>query len=219
VIDLFPGYDPTTQLRPNARKLVRKGRNRLARHGRALRVDVATTPADVLQLLPEVERAHRERDRRRRGHSDLDRPEFRAFWHAIIAEAATRGLVEITTLRVDDQLGAHLVAFADGPAYRAWDLRISPGFDFYNLGHVIRDEVLLRIGASGRFQLFDWMRGVEDYKLHTATRVIPSETLVGWSATSLRRAEIAARRADGALRRARAGLVQWRSRRSGRNVS
>lgn len=199
VIDVTGGLT-SADLRPNARKRVRRARNHLARDGRTVRVERTRDADTIVAHLPFVEAVHRRRDRAVRGYSDLDDPAYLAFWHRIIASAAARGVAELSVLSVDDRLGAYLVAFLDGSSYRVWDCRLDPEFGDYGLGHIIRDEVLDALAAEGGWTEFDWMRGVEEYKLRTATAVIPSLTVRAWSTPVLRAAEQFLRAARSRLR-------------------
>ena len=180
VIDIGSGLT-SAMLRPNARKRVRRARNHLARDNRLVAVERMRGAADIAGVLPAIEMVHVSRDHALRGTSDLDDPEHRAFWYAVIAEAARRNAAEVTTLTVDGRLGAHLVAFRDGSSYRVWDCRLLPEFEEYGLGHIIRDEVLDALASEGGWTEFDWMRGVEEYKLRTATRVVDACTVRAWS--------------------------------------
>jgi hypothetical protein len=180
VIDVGGGLT-SAMLRPNARKRVRRARNHLARDNRLVAVERLRGADDIGAVLPSIETVHVSRDHALRGTSDLDDAEHRAFWYAVIEEAARRDAAEVTTLTVDGRLGAHLVAFRDGSSYRVWDCRLLPEFEDYGLGHVIRDEVLDALAAEGGWTEFDWMRGVEEYKLRTATRVVEACTVRAWS--------------------------------------
>lgn len=185
VIDLHPGFDPGSDLRASARRPARAGRNRIASDGRQLTVVNCADPQRIAALLPEIERVHRSRDRLLRGRSDLDDPSHRSFFYSIISTAAARGVADVTVLVIDGQIGAHLVGFVDGEVLRVWDTRLAPGYERYNLGHLIRDEVLTRLVATGRFTKFDWMRGTEDFKLRTASSVVATSTLRAWSSASV----------------------------------
>ncbi len=189
----------------NLRKQLRKSRNRL----RASGFDVVTgVTGDVGTVLPEAAAIHAARDHEARGHSDHDAPAVAAFWRAVLLDHATRGEVEATTLRVDGTLVAYAMCFTDGTAYRFWDARHAPGWGRYSLGRLVDHVLLDRVVAEGRWTEFDWMRGVEDYKLQTATDVVAYEQLTAWSSPAVQRAE-------GLARSARDGLVRARSRTRG----
>jgi CelD/BcsL family acetyltransferase involved in cellulose biosynthesis len=188
------GVDPAQSGRREARVTVRRGRNRLRSDGRTAAIECTTDVERVAVLLPELEQIHRVRDRAVRGRSDMDDPEDRSFWYAICTQAAAEGRLELSTLRIDGELAAYVLAFQDGQAYRVWDPRIAPSFSRYNPGHLLRSEILSRVAAEGRFTVFDWMRGEERYKLATTSTVEPLERVVGWSPAILARWEPAARR-------------------------
>lgn len=181
VVRLAAGVDPASSGRREARTMARRGRNRLATDGHVPTLDVVTDPGRVAALMPELEQLHRARDHSVRGRSDIDDPEDHAFWRAICADAAGQGLLEVSTLRVDDELAAYVVAFLDGSTYRVWDPRISPAHARYNPGHVLRADVLARVAADGRFDALDWMRGEERYKLSTTSEVVALDRVLAWS--------------------------------------
>jgi CelD/BcsL family acetyltransferase involved in cellulose biosynthesis len=179
----------------NLRKQLRKARNRLRDDGIDLVADVTSDPAGVRRLLPEIAPIHVARDHEARGYSDHDDPRVAAFWRAVLTGHAERDEVEVTTLRVQGDLVAYAVCFRDGTAYRFWDSRYAPGWARYSLGRLVDDAVVERVLAEGRWTEFDWMRGVEDYKLQSATEVRGYESLSAWSSPSVRRAETLARSA------------------------
>lgn len=193
VVDLR-GYDPRRDVSANARKRVRQSRNRLSGDGRRADFAVVATPDALEAVISEVQALHVERDHDARGESDLDAPERAAFWRAALRAAARRGCLEIATMRVDGDLAGHLVGFCDGPAFRVWDARFSPRYGRYSPGHLLRDEVLTRLLADGRFEVFDWMRGIEAYKMQSATRVVATTRVRAWSHGWLATAERVARR-------------------------
>jgi Acetyltransferase (GNAT) domain len=201
VVDLTTGPAVADSLRHQARKSVRQGRNRLRTDGCSVQTLSTSDPAQVTALLPRLEAVHRARDRAARGATDLDAPDNRAFWHAVLSEAARRGALEITVMSVNGVIAGYMIALLDGGVYRSWDNRLVEEFGRYGIGHLVRDEVFRRISSDDRWTQFDWMIGTEPYKLTTANRVVPTQRMQAWSSPWLEHAEQLAKRQQERLRR------------------
>lgn len=199
VIDLHA--DPATTIGLPGGRSARADRTGLRRARNKLTADAVVSelvrtrdPGEVMQLLPEVESLHRARDRQLRRNSDLDDAGALRFWRSVLTAAARRGELEVVMLRLDGRLAAQIVAFLDGAVYRAWEVRTDPAGLRYSAGHLLRAQLVDQLRDEGGWQEFDWMRGVEPYKLTSSTRIVATQSLYAWSSATARGAETAARR-------------------------
>lgn len=170
----------------NARGEYRRRWNRLRRAGIDAEVARTRDAGEVGRLLPEMAEVRRARDLQLGRPSDVDDPVEGAFWRGVLVDLAERGEVELTTLRFDGALAAYVVGLLDGPAYRMWDTRFDPRFADYSPGRLAVYESLAGALADERFTGYDWMRGVEPYKLQAATVVVDTENLLAWSSPASR---------------------------------
>ena len=178
--------DPHAHIAKSVRSSVRRCWNRLGRERHEVELSYERGAAEIAALLPEVERVHRARDAALGRRSDLDAPNAARFWRDAIGTHAARGEVEVTAMRVDGRLAAYVVGLLDGDVYRMWDGRFEPDLAPYSPGKLSFDATLRRVIADGGFVAFDWMRGLEAYKLRMSNDVVPAQHLVAWSSPLLR---------------------------------
>jgi CelD/BcsL family acetyltransferase involved in cellulose biosynthesis len=188
-IPIVPGTDPEQSLPRSTRARARKARNRLNRERRNLSFEIERSAKPIDRLLGAIEDLHHKRDHAVRAHSELDDPEHRSFWQATVRQCAAKGNLEVAIARIDHEIAAYNIALLDGPAYRIWNARINPSYSRYAPGHLIRSELLPRLAAEGRFTVWDWMRGEEEYKMATTTHVAPTSKLCAWSPSWLASAD------------------------------
>lgn len=204
----------------NHHQQVRRMENRLSREGRSVTVRHVRGLADVRALLPQVERLFRARDAMVGRPCDLDDPRLRRFFHGVLERHAERGELVLSTLQVDDHLGAYVVCFADGAARRMWHCRFDPALAGYGIGRLALHASLQHALSDPRCALYDWMEGEEAYKSQVSDRVqeyvivCAASSWLQWGLTEpARRArrgtkELVKRhqRLDRAVRRARAAV-------------
>jgi CelD/BcsL family acetyltransferase involved in cellulose biosynthesis len=163
---LHLGEDRT--LRPylsrNAYQQLRRRRNRLAREGVAVRLDVLRRPEDVMAALPEVIRVHRARDLQLGRASAVDGHSTGPFFSDLLVRLAKRGEMELVVLYLDERLAAYVVVLVDGPVRRMWNCRFDPAWSAYGPGRLALQTALESALADDSCQVFDWMRGTEEYK-------------------------------------------------------
>lgn len=192
--------DPQRYLSKNTRKALAKIANKLARDGLVPEMTWHQEPEEIHALLPELTAVHRARDEALGRRSDHADPRAAAFYEAVIVRHAEQGEVDLRTLRLRGELAAFLCGFADGPALRSWDNRLSPAWADYSAGRLANTEALVHAVTSDRYDELDWMQGEEPYKLQSATRVVPTTDLYAWSSPGIRRAHAAVERARRAKR-------------------
>jgi CelD/BcsL family acetyltransferase involved in cellulose biosynthesis len=190
-------------LKRNSRKSCRLARNQLQRAGLRFRIAELRDPEGIARVLPESESIRRRRDMAEGRPDKLRDPRYATFRRAVIMTLAREGQVELTTLRIEDELAAYQVALLDGAAYRSWDGRISPSWARYQPGRLLDEAALTRVLEDDSFQEFDLMRGRQEYKLRLANEVVPAETLVAWSSPLVRALERSVERLKSSLRRAK----------------
>jgi CelD/BcsL family acetyltransferase involved in cellulose biosynthesis len=159
--------------------------------------------AAVRDALPLVMTLHRERDHALGRRSDLDDPDYRAFYEAVVRSCSERDEMEVVLVRIGDRPAAFELAIIDSGAYRLWDGRIATEFAHFGPGHLAREAVLDRVLADLRFTEVDWMRGAQQYKRHLSREIVPTVELRAWSSPAARVVLDLPRRARGVFARIR----------------
>ena len=172
-------------LSASMRKQLRRAESRIASDGLTSSITFDRGPTITRELIDEVEAVHISRDRFARRDSDLDRPNERAFWRAVVAGRQPDCDVEIGSLRIDGQLAAYVVALLDRRTYRVYDGRMDTRFADYSPGRLIEAAALDRALKDPRFTLLDWMSGVAAEKLLTSNTAEERVRLTASRATDL----------------------------------
>ena len=183
------GAAPEDYLSKNTRKALAKIRNRIKDRGIDVQMHWTTDADEIVALLPELARVHRERDLslgRRPDHDDLSSA---AFYRDVITRHARAGEMEALALRLDGDLAAYVCGFRDGRTLRSWDNRLAPRWADLSAGRIANTEALRHVAQSADYDALDWMRGEEPYKLQSATVVIPTVSLHAWSSRLVRRGD------------------------------
>lgn len=207
IIRFQPGTDLRPRVRKNARSITRRAVNRLAREGIRLTVERYQDADEVQAVLPEIARVRASRDRDKARESDHLDPAARGFWYEALPLLASRGELEVTTVRLDGRLAAYAVALLDSPAYRSWDTRITPELQGFAPGHLLRTALLEQLHMDPRWSEFDTMRGTEAYKSAIADELRDTVDLRVWS-SSLVRLPWLTRRTAAAVRDRHPALVR-----------
>jgi len=168
------------------RQNLRTMRNRLEHAGVVTVVSSTRDADDVARLALETERLRLSRDRSAGRPSVLLHPRLQAFRRAILERLAHHGEVEITTLHVDDDLAAYALVLLDGPVRRLWDTAFTPEHTQFGPGHLVVEAALSNALEDEACQEFDFMRGLDEYKLRLASSVVPSTRLDAWSSSRTR---------------------------------
>lgn len=165
----------------NTRKVLSRMVNRAERLGTPLSTEVVSDPERIVALMPELIAVRRARDRALDRVSDLDDARERGFVERVLPELARDGELELLVVRAGSRLAAYVTVLLDPPAYRLWDTRIAPELDDLSPGQLVVQAALEQAAARPGITCLDFMRGLEPYKLRTATRIVPAETLGAWS--------------------------------------
>lgn len=197
------GWDrePASYLSRRGRKKLGGRRRALARRAGEVSTQDVRDPAEIARLLPELERLCRAREQLAGRRSQIDHPETGPFYRRMVQDHACVGEVSLTTLRVSGVLVAYSLCLVDGAALRKWNGGFEPEFAQAGVGHMVDDAAVLAALADDAVDTFDWMRGVEPYKLRYANDVVASQRLTAWSGGGLTTAERSARRVRAILRR------------------
>lgn len=177
---------PNAVMGRKAWKSDRNGWNRLGRAGVAIAVECTRDPERIAGLLPQLGRVRDVRDREVHGASSLDDPIARRFWEDVILSVARDGGAEVLAMYFDGELAAYTLSFWDGRVCRVWDGRFDPAWARYGPGRLTDMLVLRRALARPEIAEFDWMQGMEDYKVRMSTRVEEVESLLAWSSWGVR---------------------------------
>ena len=182
-------FDASRSLRDhvsrNHRQQVRRMLNRMRRDGLVPDIEHLRDPDQIASILPQVEEVCRRRDLHLRGRSALDRNGSCAFFEQVILDHASRGEVELTTLRLAGRLAAYVLCFVDDGVYRMWSCRLHPQWSRYGPGRVANNSALERALTDPAGREFDWMRGEEPYKTSMSNHVERAQDLLAWSAPAL----------------------------------
>jgi CelD/BcsL family acetyltransferase involved in cellulose biosynthesis len=170
----------------NARQAENKARNRLVREQRTLTERWVSSPEEVRAAIPRLSAVHRARDAQLGRVSDHEDPARAAFYADVLARHAEAGEVDLLLLEVDGDLAGYVAAFRDGRALRVWDNRVSPSWAEFSAGRLANHEAIRRVVLGTDYDMLDWMRGEEPYKLSSATVVVPTRYLEAWSSPAAR---------------------------------
>lgn len=155
------------------RRTVRKSYNRLAKDGRQWTVHFTANAHEIQELLPKLERCHRDRDHVHGRASDLDDDHARLLWQARIEALATRGRLELATLSIDGQFAAHAMGILDQPTYRVLEGRFVTQWARYSPGRLLEAAMVERALQDPVFTMVDWMTAVAPDKLLATNEADP----------------------------------------------
>ncbi|MFN0030496.1 MAG: GNAT family N-acetyltransferase [Acidimicrobiales bacterium] len=172
-------------LSANMQRQLRRARNRIVAGGHHAEIDVACGGREIGLLLPSLERIHVTRDRSTRGASDLDEPAALRFWRRVVLDHARLGCVEVTTLSLDGELAAYVIALIDGASYRVFDGHFSEAFARFSPGRLVEAAVLERAMGCAELTELDWLAGVAVEKILAANTHRPRLTLAANSEGSV----------------------------------
>jgi Acetyltransferase (GNAT) domain len=147
-------------LSPSLQRTLRKARNRITSDDRRFVTTFARQTPDVLELLPAVEFAHRDRDHARGLPSELDNPATTVRWRRRMTGLAESGLIEVGVAYIDGELAAHVVGILDGPTYRVLEGHLVTRWSRYAPGRLLETEVLQRMLDDPAVAELDWMTSV-----------------------------------------------------------
>ena len=167
------------------RKGINRIRNRMANQGLDPQVAHERDADIVMDLLPEIERVYRARDRAVPRACPLDDPDDRHFFRTVVQEHAARGQLELTTVHLQDRLAAYVICFLETGVARMWNCRFDPAFDRYSPGKLAIDESIAHALADG-VRTYDFMRGLERYKASYATGEMQTQDVYAASNMALR---------------------------------
>lgn len=177
------GDDPNINefLSRNMRRQIKKAWNRLETDGHRVEMRVAHTEYEIVQVLPELEEIHVQRDHDTGRESDLDDARTRELWRRLVLAHAASGQVEISTLHVDGLIAAFVIGIIDDEIYRVFDGHFRSEFQRYSPGRIIESAVLERAMTDARFTTLDWMAGVAAEKILTSNHSEGRQQLVAAS--------------------------------------
>jgi CelD/BcsL family acetyltransferase involved in cellulose biosynthesis len=168
VVEKTGETDVRAYLSHGMRRSLRHARNRLAADGRCADIWVTGDPAEVLEHLPVLEVACRNRDHTQGRTSALDDHVGRTLWRRRCGEAVADGCAELAVLRIDGEPAAYVLSIVDGTDYRVLEGRLVNNFLRYSPGRLLEAEVLQRVLDDPTLQRLDWMTGVAPDKLLAA---------------------------------------------------
>jgi len=114
--------------------------------------------------------------------SSFLQPGFRLF-HARAAKAMLGGALRLYTLLVDGQPGAILYGYSFGRRFSFYLCAQDDQFSRYGLGFILQVEAIRR-AIEEDCLIFDFLKGLEDYKMHWKPQVAVNQRLLlrrgGW---------------------------------------
>ena len=179
------GTNVDDYLTSSLRRTLRKARNRIESDGRRLVTTFERRPAQVAEMLPAVEFAHRERDHARGLPSELDQAPTTARWRRRMRGLGDAGRLEIGLAYLDGQLAAHVVGIIDGSTYRVLEGHLVTRWSRYAPGRLLEAEVVQRMLDEPSLTSLDWMTSVAPEALLAMNTAEPVVTIrvgtgTGW---------------------------------------
>jgi len=160
VIRRTDATDVDAYLSHGMRRTIRKATNRLNSDGQTGTIQFTTDAVQIINLLPLLEKCHRDRDHAHGWSSDLDDDQQRWLWQHRIHALARAGQLELATLHIDDALAAYALGTADGPVYRLLEGRFDTEWARYSPGRVLEAAVVQRMLDDPALTSLDWMTAV-----------------------------------------------------------
>ena len=157
--------DAKDYLSQGMRRTLRKSKNRLFRDDREMSVHFTTDTDEIIEVIPQLERCHRDRDHVHGRASDLDDDRGRQLWHERLRRLSETGHLELATLSIDGQFAAHALGAIDHPVYRVLEGRFVTEWARYAPGRLLEAAVLQRVLDDELFDSLDWMTAVAPEKL------------------------------------------------------
>ncbi len=171
------GSDLHEYLGSSMLRTLRKAANRAATDHKQVFVRITGDGDEILNLLPELERVHRERDHTQGRRSDLDDVVGRAIWRARLVALAAEDILELATLHIDGDLAAHVLAIVEPPGYRVLEGNLATRWARYAPGRVLEAAVLRRALEEPSIDFLDWMSSVASSALLVANDAQPVSVL------------------------------------------
>jgi CelD/BcsL family acetyltransferase involved in cellulose biosynthesis len=144
----------------NMRRTLRKARNRLTQDNHDTAIEFTMDASRILNLLPAMAAAHRERDRHHGLSSLLDTAAGQSAWHLRISTFLRANALEVGILTVDNRLGAYVLALPDRDSYRILEGCFSSEFSRYSPGRLLEAAALQRMLDQREYTHLDWMTSV-----------------------------------------------------------
>jgi Acetyltransferase (GNAT) domain len=160
VIRREAGVEPDDYMAAGMRRSMRKATNRLAADERRTQTRFTTDPAEIVALVPHLERVHRQRDHMHGRISDLDDAVRHRVWRHRVRNLIDAGSLELAILEIDGDLAAYTLGVVDGPVYRLLEGRFVTRFARYSPGRLLEAAVVDRVVADPTLTTFDWMTAV-----------------------------------------------------------
>ena len=160
--------DPASAMSAGTRRTLRKSANRLTADGVEARTDVVGTAGEILAMLPLLESISRDRDHASGRSSPLDVASGRRVWQRRVRALASRGLLRLATLWLDDDLAAYVLGVDDGDTYRVLEGRFVSSWARYSPGRLLEAAVLDAAASRPACLTFDWMTDIAPESLLAA---------------------------------------------------
>ena len=96
------------------------------------------------------------------------------------------GAAGITTLRIDGELAAYVIALLHPPLYRIWETRFDPKWRWYGVGLLSQQAAAECALADPRFAVLHLEPGLDQHKLQLTREVEDAEDITAWSSSAFR---------------------------------
>jgi len=160
VIRRADAVDVEAYLSHGMRRTVRKATNRLERDHQTGRIEFTADAAQIINLLPQLEECHRNRDHMHGRTSDLDDDQQRRLWQHRIHALVRAGKLELATLHINQAFAAYALGVVDGPVYRLLEGRFDTEWARYSPGRLLEAAVVQRMLDDPALTTLDWMTAV-----------------------------------------------------------
>lgn len=152
--------DVDAYLSHGMRRTIRKATNRLNSDCQMGTIRFTADAVQIIDLLPQLEQCHRDRDHAHGRLSDLDDDQQRWLWQHRIHALACAESLELATLHINDTLAAYALGVIDGPVYRLLEGRFDTGWARYSPGRLLEAAVVQRMLDDPTLTALDWMTSV-----------------------------------------------------------
>jgi len=168
-------------LSQNTRAVVAKARNRIQHEGLQMIQEWTRDSEQIMKVLPEIYDICRNRDYQKYGSSIIDNPIEYCYHMAIMNEYAKQGLLELLTIRLNEELAAFAVCLLDNGWYLVLTNRASPRWLRYSPGTIANAEVVRYAFEDSHSCGVNWGKGLQRYKLSGDVTLIPTQSIYAWS--------------------------------------
>lgn len=149
------------------RNTLKRKRKGLAKAGGQVRFEFLEAKDEIQAALEEASRVHAARWARQYTRTIFSDSRGQAYFNRVLDELEEDGIVRLACLRTGGRLAAFTLSFVTDQAHYYYIPGFDPEYSRYSPGHLLIQDILQAAHATG-LEVFDFMRGDEDYKFRWA---------------------------------------------------